>query len=41
MRNTNLIKYNEVLNFIMDLKLNDILNISEQNQWKFKVKFNN
>ena len=25
----------------MDLKLNDILNISEQNQWKFKVKFNN
>lgn len=33
MRNTNLIKYNEVLNFIMDLKLNDILNISEQNQW--------
>ena len=32
MRITNLIKYNEVLNFIMDLKLNDILNISEQNQ---------
>ena len=27
--------------FVMDLKLNDILNISDQNQRKFKVKFNN
>ena len=27
--------------FVMDIKLNDILNISEQNQRKFKVKFNN
>ena len=27
--------------FVMDIKLNDILNISEPNQRKFKVKFNN
>ena len=26
------------IKFVMDLKLNDILNISEQNQRKFKVK---